>query len=715
MKNLLIAFTILHAFYGISQLKQNVADAHFERMEYYKCVEMYDELAAKTIKGAKKSSWDNVRKAAESHFHLFQMDEAVDYYQRLHAKNEINEKDREFYIQALRYIENYGKSEEIIRESAQKYTSNHYFRRLLIDLPKFNQLFQDSAFYRLKEAPINSGQGDFGPAYYEKSLVYATKSVNPGFVTPAYGWDGDFYMNVMQAEMNADSSLQEGKLLRNTFLSRAHDGPVSFTLDGKQMVITRNTPGKKKGKDVIVLGLYFSQKSNGDWSEPKAFEFNNSAYNVGHGVFSEDGNRLYFSSEAPNGHGGADLYVCERQGNSWTTPKNLGPNINTEMDELFPFVQESTLYFASNGWFGLGGLDIYSANMDGSTQAHNIGYPVNTSHDDFGLIFNEEGVLGYMSSNRNDNIDRIYHVKKRKINLNLVCTVYEQYDNKEILPNQKVWIRNVSTNELDSLITDEQGKINTTIKINQDYRLFTKKHEFMLLKEENRSTQGIKRDTTIQVELVLKPTTIMVHLRVVRKDNGKVIPAATVTVTDYATQWDSTLVTNEDGLVSLKVKRNVVYWAHGSKRGFIDADVSFNTSNQNGKVIDLELALPPIKKGEKFKLENIFYDLNKSTLRPESKTALDKLADFIIQNNLRIELSAHTDSRGSNTYNQKLSQARAQSCVDYLISKGVKSSNIKAKGYGESQLVNRCKDGVQCSEDEHQENRRTEVKILEVN
>lgn len=715
MRKLVIILFVIQSFTALSQLKQNVADGHFDRMEYYKCVRMYDELAAKAIKGSKKGSWDNVRKAAESHFHLFQMDEAVNYYKTLHSKNELNENDRVLYIQALRYIEQYGKSEELIHESAGKHTGNAYFRRLLIDLPAFNQLFADSAFYRLKKASINSDQGDFGAAYNGNSLIYTTKSVNPGFVTPAYGWDGDFYLNMMEARFNADSSLQEGKLLKNEFLTRAHDGPVAFTMDGERMVITRNTPGKKKGKDVIVLGLFFSEKVNGEWTEPKAFEFNNPAYNVGHGVFSENGNRLYFSSEAPNGHGGADIYVCTKKGNSWTTPQNLGPTINTDLDELFPFVQENTLYFASNGWFGLGGLDIYQADINGTSKAQNIGYPVNTSHDDFGLIFDASGVLGYLSSNRNDNVDRIYHVKKRKITIDLIGTVFEQYADLEILPNQKVWVRNLSTNELDSLVTNNDGKFSTDIRINQDYRIFTKKHEFMLLKEATASTQGLKRDTTINVELVLKPTTIEVHLRVIRKDNGNVIPAATVTITDYATQWDTTIVTNEEGMVSLKVNRNVVYWAHGSKRGFIDGDVSFNTSNQNGKVIDLELALPPIKKGEKFKLENIFYDLNKSTLRPESKAALDKLADFILQNNLRIELSAHTDSRGSNTYNQKLSQARAQSCVDYLISKGVKSNNIKAKGYGESQLVNRCKDGVQCTEDEHQENRRTEVKILEVN
>jgi peptidoglycan-associated lipoprotein len=147
-------------------------------------------------------------------------------------------------------------------------------------------------------------------------------------------------------------------------------------------------------------------------------------------------------------------------------------------------------------------------------------------------------------------------------------------------------------------------------------------------------------------------------------------------------------------------------------KSFLDDETKFKTESEGDKVIQLLLQLPQIKKGDKFKLENIFYDYNKSTLRPESTASLDKLAEFILENKLKIELSSHTDARGSDAYNQKLSQARAQSCVDYLIKKGVPKANIVAKGYGETQLLNRCKNGVTCTEEEHQSNRRTEIKIL---
>jgi len=338
---------------------------------------------------------------------------------------------------------------------------------------------------------------------------------------------------------------------------------------------------------------------------------------------------------------------------------------------------------------------------------------LNSCHDDFALIFKEGGTDGLFSSNRGDNIDRIYHVNRKSITVNLEGQVLAKYSEMEPVSNQEVFIKNNTTQAFDTVRTDQKGSFRYPLVVNQDYQIYTQKEEFILLNEEKRSTQGIMKDSTLTVKLVLKPTTMQVHLRVLEKETGKIIPNATVTITDYELGWDTTMTTNSEGLVTITVDRNKVFWAHGSKKGFIDADISFNSLNENDKIIDLRLELPPIKKGEKFKLENIFYDLNKSTLREESQSSLDKLAEFIIKNNLKIELSAHTDSRGSNSYNQRLSQARAQSCVDYLISKGVNSYRIKARGYGETQLVNRCKNGVQCTEEEHQENRRTEVKILD--
>lgn len=714
MKFILLALIVLSSIFSYSQLKQKTADAYFTGMEYSKCVEMYDELAKKAITGHKKGNWQNVQKAAESHYHLFEMAQACAYYEKLQGKNKLTEADRTLYIDALRYTEKYQKSITVIRESANLHPTNSFFKRMNDGSNKFSNLFKDSAFYRVKVSSISSDKGDFAPAYFNQSIVFASKAQNTGFITPKYGWDNDYYLNVMQSTFGSDSVLQKPSMLKNNFISKAHDGPVSFNNDGTEMIITKNTLGKKNGQDVIVLSIYFSQLTNGEWSELKAFEHNNSTYNVGHGVLSDDGQQLYFVSDQPNGKGGADIYVSTRTGSTWTSPENLGSSVNTERDEMFPFVQENMLYFSSNGHYGLGGLDIFEIEL-GSSKPTNIGYPVNTSNDDFGVIYEPTGRLGFLSSNRRDNIDRIYHVTKRKLKIGLLVNVYMQYEDLEPFPNQMVWIKNMTTSALDSIQADESGVAMFDVNINQEYRIYSQLEEFILIKEAELNTENLIADTVYIRDLILKPTTIEIHLRVVEKKTGKIIPQATTIISDYGNNTDTTLSTNDEGMVTFTVDRNKVMWAHGSKKGFIDADISFNTQNQDGKVFDIELALSPIRKGEKFKLENIFYDLNKSTLREESKSSLDKLADFIIKNDLKTELSAHTDSRGSSSYNRRLSQARAQSCVNYLKKKGVGSKNILAKGYGESKLINRCKNGVKCSEEEHQDNRRTEVKILEVN
>ncbi|MBL1280512.1 MAG: OmpA family protein [Fluviicola sp.] len=715
MKFIIAILALFISINSFSQLKQKVADRLYDDQEYYKCVEMYNELADKALAGKKKSNWDNVEKAAESNFHIYRMKEATAYFEKLATKNKLNEHSRMHYIDGLRFAGKYGKSNEVSRESSNLFPENKFFKRLVDEQGQFNALFADSAFYRIHETCINSGKGDFAPTYFNNSIVFASKAENTGFINPRYGWDNDYYINLMQAEFGEDSVLHKVKMLKHQFISKAHDGPVSFNTAGTEMIITKNTIGKKNGKHVIVLSLYFSSLADGEWTELKPFEFNNSAYNVGHGVLSEDGSKLYFVSNQPGGFGESDIYVSEKLGTGWAEPKNLGSKINTERKEMFPFVQDEIIYFASDGHFGLGGLDIFEAKVDGSVKAHNVGYPINTSNDDFGLIFEKSGRIGFLSSNRKDNIDQIYHVVKRKLSIDLVVDVFEKYKELEPAPNQLVWIKNMTTQELDSIATDDSGKIKTSIKINNEYRIYASKDEFILLKEAAVNTNGVRKDSTYTAELVLKPTTIIIHLRVVEKATGKIIPMATTTITDYNLKKDTTIITNEEGMVTLKVDRNKVLWAHGSKKGFIDADVSFNTTNETDKIIDIELALNPIKKGQKFKLENIFYDLNKSTLREESMASLDKLSIFLLDNDLKIELSAHTDSRGSSSYNQRLSQRRAQSCVDYLKKKGVLSKNMRAKGYGEYKLVNRCKNGVKCSEEEHQENRRTEVKILEVN
>lgn len=698
-----------------AQLKAKIANDHFNRMEYAQCVEMYNELADKTLRSKEKNEekWEFVRRAGICNYQLFKMDQSIGYFGQLKQHNQLKEADREFYIKGLRYNSNYQEAYSIALESANLFPSNSYFAHLRDNNEHYSSLLTDSLRYRISDAGGNSNMGDFAPTVSNNVVYYSTKSSNTKAIHTTYGWDGSYFLNMKFAGLTSDSTFGGGTLLRDAFISKAHDGPISFSSDGRKMIITRNSVEKVKGREVVKLSLYLSEVVNNEWSDPKPFPYNDKNFNTGHAVFAENDQAIYFASDKPGGFGEADIYVSrlERNGN-WGEPVNLGPSINSTEDELFPFVVGSTLFFASNGHFGLGGLDVFEIDLKSGNAPKNMGYPLNTSYDDFGIWVDTTLNKGFFSTNRVDNVDRIMSFKRLPIQIELQGIVYATYTDRESMPNQLVTVRSESTGIIDSLTTNEFGQFSMKLKKGETYRISTQKEEFILLKDGFIVTNEIKRDTILFCELPLKPTTLQVRLRVLELGTKKVIPYAKTTVTDYAINKESVLFTDDNGMVTIKVDRNKTYWAHASKKGFVDDNIAFNSANENDKVIDLELKLPPIVKGDVFKLENIFYDLNKSTLRPESMLALDKLADFIIKNEVKIELSSHTDARGSDAYNLKLSQARAQSCVDYLISKGVKKSQMIAKGYGETKLINRCKNNVTCPEELHQENRRTEVKIL---
>jgi outer membrane protein OmpA-like peptidoglycan-associated protein len=697
-----------------AQLKRKTADKLFARMEYFKCEEMYAELAAKCIKGKKNADWEVVRRAAICNSKLFRTKKSIKYYQELQKKGILTEQDRESFIHTLRLDGSYAVANNLIEESIKAFPNNQYLARLNENKENFNTLFLDSSFYRIKESNVNSGKGDFAPNFYNNGIIYASASKNSGILNPRYGWDNAFFINLLHAEYDKDSVLQSADLMKKGFISRAHDGPVSFDSTETMMVITKNRLDKRKGKEVITLSLYFSKKVGEKWGALIPFEYNDASYNVGHGNLSADGKTLYFSSNMPGGIGEADIYVSRLIGDKWSTPENLGPTINTEKHELFPFVENNRLYFASNGHYGFGGMDNFEVELGSGIAPKNIGFPINSAADDFGYIITTNERTGFFTSNRENFIDNIYSFTKRPIEILLECTLMARYKVLEPIQKHKIFMKDEASGKIDTLMTDEFGKIKMKVPASRKYTFTATKRDFRQPDVPMASTFDIRKDSTVSTKLILYPTTIIIQLRVVEKETKDKIPYANCKISDYAKGTDTTLLTNEDGMVAMKVDRDKLYWAQGSKKGFVNADASFNTGIGYEKVIELQLQLPRLKKGDKFKLENIFYDLNKATLRPESMMALDNLAEFVLKNKVKIELSAHTDARGSDAANQKLSAARAESCVVYLIQKGVPANWIIGKGYGESQLINSCKNGVKCTEDLHQANRRTEVKVLEV-
>lgn len=372
------------------------------------------------------------------------------------------------------------------------------------------------------------------------------------------------------------------------------EGTPSFTPDGNTMYYTYCTQAPEGDR---TAEIYMSSRSSAKWGKGTKVEIlKDSVTALAHPSVSPDGRWLYFVSDAVGGQGGKDIFRARINGNDFGPMENLGPEINTEGDEMFPYVRDSvTLYFASNGHPGMGGLDIFRATLDSTEHWHveNMRSPINSNGDDFGITFEGVHERGFFSSNRNDarGYDHLYSFELPII----------------------------------------------TVKI-----------------------EGIVFDVD---EVPIEGATV----RIVGRDglNAKVL-------------------TMKNGEYEVELERDIRYVMMASARGFLNQNFELKTgAEEKNETYIVDFYLSPITKP--VVIENIFYDFDKATLRPESKAALDEMIKMLNDNpNVTIELGAHTDRKGTEKYNEGLAQRRAQSVVDYLIEGGIAPDRLEAKGYGES-------------------------------
>jgi len=413
-------------------------------------------------------------------------------------------------------------------------------------------------------------------------------------------------------------------------------------------------------------------------------------------------------------------------GGAWGTPVNLGGQLNTSGNEMFPYIaDDGTLYFASDGHLGLGGLDIYSttpiktgSKITGWTAPENLGYPINTNSDDFNYVITSDNKRGYFSSNRpgGQGDDDIYSFTKKGVIVNGI--VYDAATGAMI--TDAGVIMKQEDQVLDSMKSGKNGDFTFAATPGRKYRFAATKEGYL----PNEVTEDIKA----QPDLIKIPLTaiggITLEVTVLDKKTRDPLEGAKIKLTNLTTNKEESCTADKDGKCKFTLDKETNYRIEGSKETG-DPDTKYlsvtTTQSSIGKTAPTTLytvlELEKVKKGVAIKIENIYYDLDKWYIRPDAAKELDKLVKVLKDNpTLEIELSSHTDCRGSMKYNQQLSSKRAESAVAYIASQGVDGNRMIAAGYGETRLVNKCacegKVIVPCTEEEHQENRRTEFKIL---
>lgn len=643
MKNIYILFLCLSIASVSAQSNLKKANKLFKEFSYVDASKAYEEYLEKE----KSPSTQVLKNAADSYYYIDDKRNALKWYQKLYDIQGTSIPDEYFlrYIESLKGVLDYDKADKITKEylaskGDQKRIANYTRQKKQMD-----SLSKEKPLYTIRNLEINTDKSDFGPAFYGDKIVYSSSKDTTKFKEKLYNWNRQPFLNLYVAERNtANGSLFNETVFLPNAMTKYHEATVAFTPDLQTVYYSTNIVRKKKlvndeegtNNFKIVKGTI----ADGKLTKPQDIFFNSKKYSAGHPALSEDGKWLFFASDMPGGYGGSDLYVCQiAEDGTIGPPKNLGPEINTAGNDMFPSFTNGMLYFASDGHFGWGGLDIYESKFkDNATfsDPKNLGAPINSNKDDFAYIVDPKDTYGYFSSNR------------------------------------------------------AQGKGD------DDLYYFTK---------------------------VKAPCNQWVSGKVTNSKSKLPIAEATVIVADMFGDKISEVATNTFGTYRISVPCGMKVKVSATKTGHSTDEKELESKKVNGaeiKDVDFELSKYEdlvVIDGDKEKIDinPIFFDYDKSDITPQAAAELDKVV-FAMSKfpNIKIKIESHTDSRGKDAYNMKLSDSRAKSTRTYILSKGIDPSRIEsAIGYGESRLTNKCKNGIKCTEAEHLANRRSDFIVIE--
>ncbi|HEY5750107.1 MAG TPA: OmpA family protein [Chryseolinea sp.] len=377
------------------------------------------------------------------------------------------------YARVLMTLQKRDEAEAMLTDLLAKDPNALLVRRALMDVKYFEQYYEDSTRYEVVGLPINTPVSEFAPAFYKDGIVFSAAQ-QENFSKKKYHWDNSHYLNLYYSSQK-DGQLQKPVLFEKQLNTRFHDGPAAFYQGDEKMIVNRNQPVKSEDKQdtwVWHLSLFDAQRSATEKSGwvVTPLPFDQPPYSAAHPAVSEDGNTLFFVSDKPGGYGGTDIYRSTRIQGVWTAPFNLGPTVNSVGNEVFPFFVNQTLYFASNGQGGLGGLDIFKSDytVNGFTPPQNLGYPVNTTADDFSFITTGDQYAGYFASARNGN-DDLFSFKKK---VDLVPALAKIFDgvNRQPLAGASVQLMTSSGEDI-ALTADENGTLHYALPMETAYMM----------------------------------------------------------------------------------------------------------------------------------------------------------------------------------------------------------------------------------------------------
>lgn len=877
---LLIAFSM-----HISAQKKK-ADKLFSNAQYYKAIPKYKKASRSSDKLKKQES---LIRLADCYRLLKDFKNAEIYYKQAVEIGNVNPEVKYDYGYVLKTNNNYTAAMNNFMAYIDEKPNDKRAEHAIKSCQEIKYWQTKPQEYDVKPIDgINSKYAEFCPTVLNNKLVYVGEKQSDYLEYTTNGLNGAPYLNVFYKTLGEKSS-KKSKQLSKKINTNYHDGPVSFSGDGTTMFLTRvNYIVNKRNKDFVNRAkLYISKGKDKSWDKPQPFAYNSDDYSCGHASLSADGTTLYFSSDMPGGFGGKDIWMCKKNGETWDKPVNLGVDINTSGDEMFPFIRkDNVLFFSSDGLPGFGGLDVFSAkNIEGKWLLNrNEGLFLNSSMDDFGVYFLNDSI-GYFSSNReggkgsddiysfkftnkymsidgtvlltenandpakgvkvnllddkgkviattttddkgyfvfnnletdktymaqideengalknkaryyladkNNKISRITHnngtgqkfvFKNLPVDPNGLPDLYDEDDlslagnllygenPSKPIANKKVIIKNEFGDIVEETTTNEFGAFAfRNLPFDQNYSLTVEDSDLppdvkiILTNKSGKELKVMRSDakgkfkfgllsvdkSTIQDLTVNDVDLVMALNGYLYDQNKKALSNAKVSIFNKNEILEN-IITDENGKFQFKnlgTDKNYLFSIDESDPKFSGVTKIYVADskgriyreikrNSNGKfqfeLLDVDksalgdftvddpwlevLQMKNKQKQEAITItENLTYASGDYKVDAAGKNILDKVITVLNSDpNLSIEVSSHTDSKASDAFNLILSQKRAKAAIDYFIAKGVNKNRLKAVGYGESRLLNNCKNDVPCSDEEHARNRRTEFKIVEL-
>ena len=641
------------------------------------------------------------RNGAVSSFKIGEYDEAKNFYAQLSSSNKFNFDDAYNYIQLLVYLGDYKAANKMYNHAVVKSSSD--LRMNVLDVyfsdANMRDLKKDSLRFKVELVTFNSEKGDFSPVFYPKGVAF-TSTRKKDTETP---WLLE-NANLLTAYFYNDS-LNKVLPIKGV-MSKKFQG-VSFYDTINQKVYYSKKLSKRKSLSLNPVGVFIYDLK---LKKQIPFPYNDKNAFTSHVNVSKDQHILWFASDRQGGYGGIDIWYCTKDEKTWGEPTNAGELINTKGDEMYPYQSNDILFFTSNGHPGLGGFDIYKALIKDTeiVRVSNVGYPVNSNTNDYALIINGENEEGFIGSNRGDFLDRLFTVKLNDVVIELEAFVYSNVGKNNTVSGLRVIVLDENNQVVDSVYTNAIGKFKFDAKPERNYtfQFGSGDHEILM---EPYSTVGFAKSEVVKKKFTIKEKTIAYELSTNDLENANLLDSTKVELKNLATNQDIAFTTDSSGTIKANLPRDINYQMTVTKLGYDPVVRQISTKDATVAKVAEKINVRKTMEGLSIRLDNILYEYNKFDLSTIGQAELDTLISFLKENpEVSLNLASYTDSRGSVAYNMDLSIKRSENCLNYILEKGTSKSRITVQNYGETILLNKCRDGVECPEELHRINRRTE-------